>query len=52
MQVVRQCVGHGSLRMTERYLHTLPDSNTHCLRLMTPSSGNGSIGGLHVEDGC
>jgi site-specific recombinase XerD len=25
LQVVRQRLGHGSLRTTERYLHTLPD---------------------------
>jgi len=27
LQVVRQRLGHGSLRTTERYLHTLPDAD-------------------------
>jgi site-specific recombinase XerD len=27
LQVVRQRLGHSSLRTTERYLHTLPDAD-------------------------
>jgi site-specific recombinase XerD len=27
LQVVKQRLGHGSLRTTERYLHTLPDAD-------------------------
>ena len=31
LQVVRQRLGHGSLRTTERYLHTLPDADETAL---------------------
>jgi integrase len=31
LQVVRQRLGHGSLRTTERYLHTLPDGDETAL---------------------
>jgi integrase len=31
LQVVRQCLGHSSLRTTERYLHTLPDADETAL---------------------
>jgi integrase len=31
LQVVRQRLGHGSLRTTERYLHTLPDADESAL---------------------
>jgi len=31
LQVVRQRLGHGSLRTTERYLHTLPDADDTAL---------------------
>jgi site-specific recombinase XerD len=31
LQVVKQRLGHGSLRTTERYLHTLPDADETAL---------------------
>ena len=31
LQVVRQRLGHGSLRTTERYLHMLPDADKSAL---------------------
>ena len=34
LQVVRQRLGHGSLRTTERYLHTLPDADETALNAL------------------
>jgi site-specific recombinase XerD len=31
LQVVKQRLGHGSLRTTEKYLHTLPDADETAL---------------------
>ena len=31
LQVVKERLGHGSLRATERYLHTLPDADETAL---------------------
>ena len=50
LQVVKQRLGHGSLRTTERYLHTLPDTDETALealskiRSLAPSGlGNNSV---------
>jgi Phage integrase family len=34
LQVVRQRLGHGTLRTTERYLHTLPDADETALEAL------------------
>jgi site-specific recombinase XerD len=31
IQVVNECLGHASLRTTEKYLHTLPDADDTAL---------------------
>jgi hypothetical protein len=42
LQVVKRCLGHGSLRTTEKYLHTLPDADETALealsRMRNPAS--------------
>jgi hypothetical protein len=35
LQVVKQRLGHGSLRTTERYLHTLPDADETALEALS-----------------
>jgi site-specific recombinase XerD len=35
LQVVKQCLGHGSLRTTEKYLHTLPDADETALEALS-----------------
>ena len=34
LQVVKQRLGHGSLRTTEKYLHTLPDADETALEAL------------------
>ena len=35
LQVVKQRLGHGSLRTTEKYLHTLPDADETALEALS-----------------
>ena len=35
LQIVKQRLGHGSLRTTERYLHTLPDADETALEALS-----------------
>jgi integrase len=44
LQVVRQRLGHSSLRTTERYLHTLPDADETALDALAKIRGRGSRG--------
>ena len=39
LQVVKQRLGHGSLRTTERYLHTLPDADETALEALSKIRG-------------
>ena len=39
LQVVKERLGHGSIRTTERYLHTLPDSDETALDALTKIRG-------------
>ena len=46
LQVVKQRLGHGSLRTTEKYLHTLPDADETALEALSkmrnrPSAADG-----------
>ena len=44
LQVVRQRLGHGSLRTTERYLHTLPDADESALDALAKVRSRASQG--------
>ena len=44
LQVVRQRLGHGSLRTTERYLHTLPDADETALDALAKIRSRASHG--------
>lgn len=44
LQVVRQRLGHGSLRTTERYLHTLPDADETALDALAKIRSRASNG--------
>jgi site-specific recombinase XerD len=46
LQVVKQRLGHGSLRTTERYLHTLPDADETALEALSKIRGR-SLPRLH-----
>jgi site-specific recombinase XerD len=35
LQVIKQRLGHGSLRTTEKYLHTLPDADETALEALS-----------------
>jgi site-specific recombinase XerD len=66
LQVVKQRLGHGSLRTTERYLHTLPEADETALKalskirnraLLRPGSlnrpgepGNSGAGSITLRD--
>jgi site-specific recombinase XerD len=39
LQVVKQRLGHGSLRTTEKYLHTLPDADETALEALAKMRG-------------
>ena len=51
LQVVRERLGHGSLRTTERYLHTLPDADETALDALAKirSRANSGVGGGYRE---
>lgn len=42
IQVVKERLGHGSLRTTERYLHTLPDADESALNALTKIRNRGN----------
>jgi site-specific recombinase XerD len=45
LQVVKQRLGHGSLRTTERYLHTLPDADETALDALAKIRSRANTGG-------
>lgn len=45
LQVVKERLGHGSLRTTEKYLHTLPEADESALDAFTRIRNRGSGGG-------
>jgi integrase len=44
LQVVKERLGHGSLRTTEKYLHTLPDADETALDALARVRGRGVMG--------
>jgi site-specific recombinase XerD len=44
LQVVKQRLGHGSLRTTEKYLHTLPDADETALDALYKMRNRASFG--------
>jgi site-specific recombinase XerD len=44
LQVVKERLGHGSLRTTERYLHTLPDADETALDALAKVRNRRSAG--------
>ena len=43
LQVVKQRLGHGSLRTTERYLHTLPEADETALKALSKIRNRASL---------
>ena len=43
LQVVKQRLGHGSLRTTEKYLHTLPDADETALDALSKMRNRASV---------
>jgi site-specific recombinase XerD len=44
LQVIKERLGHGSLRTTEKYLHTLPDADETALDALAKVRGRRSAG--------
>src|SRR5205823_9721085 len=51
LQTVKERLGHGSLRTTERYLHTLPDTDETALEALSKIRGR-SLPRLHDPASC
>jgi site-specific recombinase XerD len=50
LQVVKQRLGHGSLRTTERYLHTLPEADETALEALSKIRNRRGGDGLAIPD--
>ena len=49
LQVVKERLGHGSIRTTERYLHSLPSKADVALTALAATRGTGSVSPMHAS---